>query len=83
MQDAVSKLEQCAGGKEDKGSWKSNLKDNSTWDDVQREAGYFLERKPEEGPLHKHLDNVFEELNSARTQLQAAATASAQQAANN
>ena len=73
MQDAVSKLEQCAGGKEDKGSWKGNLKDNSTWDDVQREAGYFLERKPEEGPLHKHLDNVFEELNSAREKLLAAA----------
>ena len=66
MQDAVSKLEQCAGGKENKGSWKANLKDDSTWDDVQREAGYFLERKPEEGQLHKHLDKVFEELNGAR-----------------
>ena len=74
MQDALSKLEQCAGGKEDKGSWKGNLKDDSTWDDVKREAGYFLERKPEEGPLHKHLDTVFQELNTARTQLEAAAT---------
>ena len=73
MQDAVSKLEQCAGGKEDKGSWKGNLKDDSTWDDVQREAGYFLERKPEQGPLQKHLDKVFAELSSARTQLEAAA----------
>ena len=74
MQDAVSKLELCAGGKDDKGSWKSNLKDDSTWDDVQREAKYFLQRKPEEGPLHKHLDKVFEELHSARTNVEAATT---------
>ena len=73
MQDAVSKLEQCAGGKEDKGSWKGNLKDDSTWGRCPARSR-ILEREPEEGPLHKHLDKVFEELNSARTQLEAAAT---------
>lgn len=72
LQDAMGKLEQCAGGKDDQGSWKSGLKDDSTWDDVQREAQYFLQRKPEEGPLHKHLDKVFEHLNTAQSQLAAA-----------
>ena len=54
------------------GLWKSSLKDDSTWDDVQREAAYFLQRKPEEGPLHKHLDTAFKHLSTTRKQLQAA-----------
>ena len=72
MRDALSSLEDCAGGKVDRGSWKGGLTDESTWDDVRREADYYLKRKQEEGPLHKHLDIVFKDLKIARKSLEAA-----------
>ena len=72
MRKALSSLEECAGGKDDQGSWKGGLNDDSTWDDVQREADYYLKRKPEQGPLHKHLDTVFKDLKIVRKQLEAA-----------
>ena len=54
MRDSLSSLEECAGGKTDRESWNSGLNDDSTWEHVRREADYYLKRKQEQGPLHKH-----------------------------
>ena len=72
MQDASNALEQWSGGKDEQGSWKSALTEQCTWEDVQREATYYLQRKPQEDPLHKSLDKLFKALETARTELVAA-----------
>jgi hypothetical protein len=72
LKTAVSMLEKWAGGKDEQGSWKSSLQEESTWDDVQREADYYLQRKEGLGPLHKFLDKLFGDLQNARSELEAA-----------
>ena len=72
MRDSLSSLEECAGGKTDRESWESGLNDDSTWEHVRREADYYLKRKQEQGPLHKHLDIAFQDLKIVRKRLEAA-----------
>jgi len=69
---ALEKLEDIAGGKSGGHSWKENLNDTSSYDDVQREAAYHFAVKEDETttkPLHEVLDTIFLELEAARTDL--------------
>ena len=69
---ALEKLEDIAGGKSGGHSWKENLNDTSSYDDVQREAAYHFAVKEDETttkPLHEVLDTIFLELEAAKKSL--------------
>ena len=50
---ALEKLEDIAGGKSTGRSWKDNLNDTSSYDDVQREAAYHFAVKEDETPPNR------------------------------
>ena len=70
---AIEKLEDIAGGKSGGGSWKEKLVAQSSWDDVQNEAGYHFVIKVDgknDRQLHEVMDDIFLELRAAKTDLE-------------
>jgi hypothetical protein len=64
---AIDSLEDIAGGKAGKMSWKENLSSESSWDDVCREANYNLVDL-NSVHLHSTLDARFKQMEEARAE---------------
>jgi hypothetical protein len=69
---AVEALEALAGGAPDGGSWRSNLADGASWEDVEREALYFL-FPPKMPTVATRLEELFGPASAVLKEMKAAA----------